>query len=159
MSTALVFFFSDSIAHTCSSSLSFSLSLFVFSLCRLPGYYFEIRSICAIRINTQVGSSSASDTADPCSLFGMLLVVLTLSVETSTSICLHTHSPRGLMLSVVLNLQLVTYLFVLLSGVPGRAGAPHGSGRQRCQAGSVDQCVSGCFGETLHDLGWLHVIK
>ena len=88
-----------------------SLSLFVLFLCRLPGYYFEIRSICAIRINTQVGLSSASDTADPCSLFLILLVGLAHSVETSTSICLHTHSPLGLMLSVVLKQRPVTNLF------------------------------------------------
>lgn len=74
MSTTPVFF-SDSIAHTCSSP---PLYLSVSFLCRLPGYYFEIRSICAIRINTQVGLSSASDTADPSSLFLILLVALTL---------------------------------------------------------------------------------
>lgn len=106
MSTTPVGFFSDSISHTWSSSpfplsfspslslyyspslsLSFPLSLSLclsFFLCRLPGYYFEIRSICAIRINTQVGLSSASDTADPCSLFLIVLVGLTPSVETST---------------------------------------------------------------------------
>ena len=66
-------------------------------------------------------------------------------------------SPCGLMLLVVLELQSVTYPFVF-SGIPGRAGAPHGSGRQRSQAGSVDQCVSGCFGETARPC-WLNVIK
>lgn len=133
MSTTPVGFFSDSISHTWSSSpfplsfspslslyyspslsLSFPLSLSLclsFFLCRLPGYYFEIRSICAIRINTQVGLSSASDTADPCSLFLIVLVGLTPSVETSTSICLHTHSALSLLLLVVLELRPVTYLF------------------------------------------------
>ncbi|KAM9536120.1 uncharacterized protein ACWYII_040253 isoform 1-T1 [Salvelinus alpinus] len=33
--------------------------------CANKGFYFEIRSICAIIINTQVGLSSASYTADP----------------------------------------------------------------------------------------------
>lgn len=65
-----------------------SLSLFVFfSLSRLPGYYFEIRSICAIRINTQVGFSSGSGAADSSLLFLLLLAVLTLAVETSTRTC------------------------------------------------------------------------
>lgn len=40
-----------------------ALSIHVYPL--FPGYYFEIRSICAIRINTQVGLSDASNTADP----------------------------------------------------------------------------------------------
>lgn len=44
----------------------FFLSVCLFSPLRgLPGYYFEIRSICAIRINTQVGLLGSSDAADP----------------------------------------------------------------------------------------------
>lgn len=35
------------------------------------------------------------------------------------------------------------------SGVPGRFGAPYGSGRRRGQAGSVDQCVPGRSSEFL----------
>lgn len=88
---------------------SLALSVCLFSLC-LPGYYFEIRSICAIRINTQVGLSSASDTADPSLMFLVPLVALTQCVETSTSICLHIHSPCRLVL-VDLRLHMVTYLF------------------------------------------------
>lgn len=132
-----------------SRSLPLSLTLFVFFLCRLPGYYFEIRSICAIRINTQVGLSTASDAADPCMLFLLLLVALTLSVETSTLICLRTSfCPSAWCWWLFWSCGRSRISFVL-SGVPWRAGTPHGPSRQWCQAGSVDQCVSGCFGETL----------
>lgn len=45
----------SSLSPLCSPPLPFTVC--VFSLSCLPGYYFEIRSICAIRINTQVGFS------------------------------------------------------------------------------------------------------
>lgn len=58
----------------------YALPYNVFFLSCLPGYYFEIRSICAIRINTQVGFSSGSGVADSSLLVLVLLVVLTLAV-------------------------------------------------------------------------------
>lgn len=66
------------------SSTSLSVSLF---LCPLPGYYFEIRSICAIRINTQVGLSTACDSADPCVLFLILLMAPLSPCKTSIHVC------------------------------------------------------------------------
>lgn len=87
-----IFLFPDSITYIslCPLSLCLSLSkpslpLFVFFLWRLPGYYFEIRSICAIRINTQVGLSIASNTADPCMLY-------LLSLWHSLSLCRNIYS-------------------------------------------------------------------
>ena len=72
-------------------SLSLYLSLFLslsLSLSRMLGYYFEIRSICAIRINTQVGLSSAFHTADPWSLslvhLGILISGVVFVMETFT---------------------------------------------------------------------------
>lgn len=49
--------------------------------CGLPGYYFEIRSICAIRINTQVGVFGSFYAADPS---------FTVSLEQSMHILQHT---------------------------------------------------------------------
>lgn len=63
------------LSPACFSSLPYT-----FFLSCLPGYYFEIRSICAIRINTQVGFSSGSGTADSSLLVLVLNGVLTLAV-------------------------------------------------------------------------------
>lgn len=129
------FFFSseDSSKMLLLSDCFSALSIHVYPL--FPGYYFEIRSICAIRINTQVGLSGASNTADP-----HWLVLFPPPPPTSSPL------PHTLMLLVV-KLTLVV-ISSGLTGVPWRSGSPNGSGRQWCQTGSVDQCVPGCFGNT-----------
>lgn len=38
--------------------------------------------------------------------------------------------------------------WMCVTGVSGRTGPPHGSGRQKCQAGAMDQRLSGCSGES-----------
>lgn len=67
----------------------FFLSVCLFSPLRgLPGYYFEIRSICAIRINTQVGLLGSSDAADPSVTVLLQAPILVLQHSQSAAWCI-----------------------------------------------------------------------
>lgn len=72
--------------------------------------------------------------------------------STSSGVCLHTHCP--LWPDVVGRIKAAAAFLCsrVVTGVPRRAGTSYGSCREWCQAGSVDQRISGCSGKIAMDL-------
>lgn len=100
----------------------------IMSAVSISGYYYEIPSISAIRINTQVSITSARPPG------------LRLSCDGCGFSC--SRVPN--LLRILPSCGELTPVHV--AGVPGCFRAAHGQGSQKGQAGSVDQRLPGCTG-------------
>lgn len=104
------------------------LRVIVMSAVCVSGYYYEIPSLSAIRINTQVNITSAWPPGLHLSRDGCCFSCIRLP----NLVCI-LPSCGGL-------------TSVHVAGVPGCFRPAHGQGSQKGQAGSVDQRLPGCTG-------------